>query len=292
MLPFAWLGRWFVRSRPVFVMDIRTVPVDVKGDLRGRIELLRYRLSLLLARLFCDGITVITPMLGASIRPHVGCLGENIGIWTSGVDLDRFPRSGPDCRRDYKLCGKRVVIYHGVLSPNRGLQNALRAFSAIATEMPELAFFIVGDGSGRGELEDLARSLGIADRTIFTGKVPYAEIPRYVRSAELAILPFPDISWWQVSSPIKLMEYLALGIPIVATDIAAHRWVLDRTGGAVLADNDAPGALETAMRKCLLDAPRAADLELLEELVSWNRQAASLLEYLRRLRPKRGHELP
>lgn len=279
LLPLAWLFR-FGRKKPKIIMDIRTVPVDVGEGLSGKIEVLRYWLSIRLADWFCDGMTVITPMLGDTVRPWLKHLTGEMGVWTSGVHLDQFERNGPDRRAELGLEGKKVLLYHGVLSPNRGLQNALRALDRLRDEFPNLIFLFVGDGGGREELQEIAANLGLEDRVIFTGKVPYQDVSNYIRTADLAILPFPNITWWAVSSPIKLMEYLAIGVPIVATDIPAHRWVIEQTGGAIIATDDQPESLKESIKSALRDGVEMADRQTLEATISWNQQALRLGRFI------------
>jgi glycosyltransferase involved in cell wall biosynthesis len=282
LIPFAALFG-FRRDRPKFILDIRTVPVDVSSGLKGKLELWRYQLSIKIADWFCDGMTVITPMLGDTVRPLLKRIHEHMGVWTSGVHLEQFEREGVSRRDELGLTNKKVLLYHGVLSPNRGLQNALCSMGLLRDEFPDLVFLFVGDGSGRLELENLARDLNLMDRVIFTGRVPYNEVPEYVRAADMAILPFPNITWWAVSSPIKLMEYLAIGIPVVATDIDANRWVVEQTGGATLADDDQPESLAKAIRWVIENGVLPADRKVLQQTISWERQAKSLEQFVKQL---------
>ena len=214
------------------------------------------------------------------ILPRLKRLKGKIGVWTSGVNLSHFERQGENCRKEMGLEGKKILIYHGVLSPNRGLQNVVRALDILRNELPDLVFLLVGDGPGRSELEELVRNLKLTEHVRFFGKVPYANIPPYLRSADLAILPFPNIKWWAVSSPLKLMEYLAVGIPVIATDIDAHRWVVNQTGGAVLANNDQPESLAESIRYALKNGVKTPDIETLQSTISWSKQAQELQGFL------------
>jgi glycosyltransferase involved in cell wall biosynthesis len=264
-------------------MDIRTIPVDVSPGMRGELEKFRYKMALHLCDIFCDGLTVITPALGRSVRKTLKSLNEKVGIWTSGVQLAHFERNGPDKRAELGLEGKKVLLYHGVLSSNRGLQNAVNALFLLRDEFSEMIFLLVGDGPAVEELKELSSELGLEDRVIFTGKVPYNNIAEYVRVANCAILPFPDIDWWQVSSPIKLMEYLAIGVPVVATNIEAHRFVVNQTDGAILVDNETPKSLSDGIRQAINYGILPADRSLLEQFISWNSQAQNLENFLEEL---------
>lgn len=272
-----------LKGRPKLVLDIRSVPVDVDKGFRGRMLEFRYRMALRLADWLCDGVTAITPMLSETLKPFLRRLGDHVGIWASGVDLDHFQRSEVSTKEVLGLAGSRVIMYHGVLSPNRGIQNIIRAVELLSDEMNDLRFLVVGDGPGRGELESLAAACHIADRVIFTGHKPYSEIPRYIAAADVGILSFPNIQWWAVSSPIKLMEYLAMGLPMVATDIPAVRIVTDETGGVLLVPSDQPEHLADGIRRFFKEGCKPASRDVLENVISWNAQGRRLLDYFETL---------
>lgn len=279
LIPFAyWRGLW--EKRPKFVLDVRTIPVDLESSWRSNLEVMRYNLGLRAADCFCDGITVITPMLGETARQRLKRLAARIGVWTSGVCLDHFEPEGPDMRQELGLESKRVLFHHGTLSPNRGLQQAIQAFGLLKDRIPDLVFLLVGDGKAKKELQMAARETGAQDRILFTGKVPYREISKYLRTCDVAILPFPDMDWWAVSSPIKLMEYLAMGVRVVATDIPAHRWLEQQTGGVMFADNSSPVVLAAAISRVLEQSPCPVPRADLEETISWHRQAERLVEFI------------
>jgi len=282
LIPIVALRRK-LKGRPKLVLDIRSVPVDVDKGFRGRMLEFRYRAALRLADWLCDGVTAITPMLSETLRPFLTRLGDHVGIWASGVDLDHFQRSEVSTKQTLGLAGSRVIMYHGVLSPNRGIQNIIRALELLSAEMADLRFLVVGDGPGRAELESLAAACGVSDRVVFTGHKPYSEIPRYIAAADVGILSFPNIQWWAVSSPIKLMEYLAMGLPMVATDIPAVRMVTDETGGALLVSSDQPECLAEGIRRFFKEGCQPASREVLENVISWNAQGRRLLGYFETL---------
>lgn len=278
-LPFTLFKR-LKQLRPLYVLDIRSLPVDLSSTLRGTMTLLFFKMSLILADWFVDGVTVITPELGRSVRPYLKRNSNRLGVWTSGVDLNRFKRKGPDKRAELGLEGKTILFYHGVLSPKRGLENAVRALDLLHDEIPELVFMLVGTGPAIDELSSLAEELNLSQHILLPGKVAYENIPEYVRLADCAILPFPDIEGWNVSSPIKLMEYLATGVPIVATDIEAHRNIVNQTGGAILVKSEQPELLADGIRRAIKNGLMPADQNLLEQIISWNSQAKNLEKFL------------
>ena len=146
---------FFLKShKPILILDIRSVPVDLNKDIRCRIELLRYNLSLKIADCFCDGITCITPMLGDTLKPMLKKLREKLGYFQTGVNFRIFdPSNSLSLRKKLNLDNKFILIYHGVLSPNRGLQNVIRAVALCKQNIPNILFMIVGTGAGELELK-------------------------------------------------------------------------------------------------------------------------------------------
>lgn len=71
LIPILKVSFFFRRRKPILIFDIRTIPVDLGSDLKSKVELFRYNVSIKLADLFCDGITCITPMLGSSLKPKL-----------------------------------------------------------------------------------------------------------------------------------------------------------------------------------------------------------------------------
>lgn len=136
---------------------------------------------------------------------------------------------------------------------------------------------------GRSELESLSNDLGLSNRIIFTGKVAYSKVSCYIRTADVSIIPFPNISWWAVSSPIKLMEYLAIGVPIVATDIAAHRWVAQKSVGVILARNSQPENLAACIKVAITSEKLRVPKRIIENVISWKSQAKNLVRFLNSL---------
>jgi glycosyltransferase involved in cell wall biosynthesis len=83
---------------------------------------------------------------------------------------------------------------------------------------------LLGDGTARRELEEAAA--GSAGKVCVLPPVPHTEVPHALATAHAGVLPFPDEEKFRVSSPIKLFEYMAAGLPILATRIACHTDVL------------------------------------------------------------------
>jgi glycosyltransferase involved in cell wall biosynthesis len=147
-----------------------------------------------------------------------------------------------------------VVCAMGVLRPSKGFDVLIRAFALLSAER-EVRLMIVGEGPERSRLEALARELGVAEKFCLVGAVanPFSYIARsqlFALSSRVEALP------------TVLIEALACGVPVVATDCAhGPREILeDGRYGALVPVEDA-AALASAMSKTMDDPPSAANLE-------------------------------
>ncbi len=141
------------------------------------------------------------------------------------------------CKRhpDVETVAGRVV-YVGTLVRVRRLETMIESFALVRGKVPHAQFVIVGDGvkSGeRRELEELAQRLGIGEAVTFTGFVPMEEAWRWAATAEVCISPFYPTFELRSTSPTKLVEYMALGKPVVVNDHPEQADVITSTGAGV-----------------------------------------------------------
>lgn len=128
------------------------------------------------------------------------------------------------------------VVYVGTLVRVRRLETMIESFALVHRQVPHSRFVIVGDGvkpAERRELEELAQRLGIDDVVSFTGFVPMEEAWRWAATAEVCISPFYPTFELRSTSPTKLVEYMALGKPVVVNDHPEQADVIATTGAGV-----------------------------------------------------------
>lgn len=265
------------RKRFRIHFDIRTIPVEING-IKGRVEtFIFWKIPIFLAKLFLTSFSFVTK----AVREAAGFNKVDGCIWSSGVNLEKFdPAKFPVPKKE-----RFTLFYHGVITPNRGLRETLEAVKIVKNDIPDLLFSIAGDGSDLGYLQELAERKGISQHIEFIGKVDYKEIPSYINGADVCICPLPDIVWWRVSSPLKVMEYLAMGKPCILTAIPPHRSIFEGdTRGIYWAGTGRPEEIADAILKSYRDgALSVGHLSALREKVShytWSRQAEILQDYL------------
>lgn len=141
----------------------------------------------------------------------------------NGPDLARVRLTEPDHR--LRKMGRTILGYVGAMNPQDGVDYLLRALEYLAHDLKRRDFYcvLIGDGDSRAALESLAVELGIADRVYFTGFIPHDDLLRYLSSADICLDPNPSSPLNDVSTWIKVMEYMALGKPIISFDLKETR---------------------------------------------------------------------
>jgi glycosyltransferase involved in cell wall biosynthesis len=146
---------------------------------------------------------------------RLGVRDERILITPTGVDLSLFaPHAGPSAKRkELALQEKFVVGWVGSFRRFHALEQAVDAVARIENAV----LLMVGDGPERARIRRLARDRGVTAK--FTGTVPHAELPDYLAAMDVAlVLASPGQVFHY--SPLKLAEYLAAGLPVVAPRVA------------------------------------------------------------------------
>jgi len=140
----------------------------------------------------------------------------------------------------YDIQNKKIFIYIGTMAKKRYLDIIVRAFFIVKKEVKNAKMLMVGDGSGKKELEKLTANLNMENDIIFTGEVAYTEVPRYICLADIGLSPVPPLNVYIMSSPAKMLEYMACGIPVIGNrEIFNMRNIISRSNGGILVDFDA-----------------------------------------------------
>lgn len=190
---------------------------------------------------------------------------ERVHVIANGVDTDRIrPAERAVATPD---ADPFVVGFVGTLKPWHGVDTLIGAMALLAGRDSSYRLLLVGDGPQAASLTEQAESYGIAGAVEMTGAVEPALIPRLLGRMDIACAPYPRLADFYFS-PLKVQEYLAAGIPVVASNVGELPTVLDggRLGELVQAGNvTALAAAISALR---------ADTERRQALRELGRRAA------------------
>lgn len=131
-----------------------------------------------------------------------------------------------------------MVLYAGRLIPLKGVAYLIQALPSVLEECPDLHAVIVGDGEERQALVALARRLGLADRIMFAGRRPHEDVIRYMRAADVFVLPSLIESFG-----IVLVEAMSCELPVVATNVMGIPSVVEDGANGFLVPPRDPDAL-------------------------------------------------
>lgn len=174
-----------------------------------------------------------------------------------GVDLETAVPERIAPADDERLKGKRVLIYLGVMARGRRIDILLDMLKILREQFPDVLLLLVGEAEDEvyGQwLRRRAEQMGVADATIWTGWLPLHDAWRYVRAAEVGLAPVPRGPLLDCGSPTKVVEYLALGVPVVANDNPDQERVLREGGGGLCVPLTAHDFAQ-AVSRLLVDEP-------------------------------------
>ncbi|MFE6054104.1 glycosyltransferase family 4 protein [Kitasatospora sp. NPDC056446] len=152
-----------------------------------------------------------------------GLRPEDVFVVRSAPDTDRFRPVEPE--PELKRGKPHLLCYLGVMGPQDGVDYALRALAKLRDELGRTDWHAVFVGSGDtfDAMVELSRQLGLSEQVEFTGRVPDADLVRYLSTADVCLSPDPHNPLNDVSTMNKVLEYMVMGRPIVSFDLREAR---------------------------------------------------------------------
>jgi glycosyltransferase involved in cell wall biosynthesis len=141
---------------------------------------------------------------------------DKIVVAENGIDSRIFHSDidGSAYRQKWGIPASAIVIvFVGSFQPYHRVDLLLQSFAKLKTDQ-EVRLLLVGEGQKSAESKALVQQLNLMDRVIFTGTAPYTEVPNYLASGDITIMPATN----EYGNPMKIYEYMALGKVVVAPD--------------------------------------------------------------------------
>ncbi len=285
-----WLAARLLRSRPLFLdCDDLEAAINHFGGIwqkRG-VAWLEDRVPH-----WVDGVTVHSRFLESRLQT-LGILPGRILRLPTGIDSQRFqPPSSASVARwraALELGNNRAVTYIGTMAlANHPVDLLLAAFARLSRRVQDVLLLMVGGGSDLATVQDRAIQLGIADRCRFTGRVSAEDIPVLLSLTYVSVDPVHDDLIARARWPLKIVESLATGVPVVTGDVGDRREMLGEGTAGLLVSPGNAAALASGLEAILTDPHLRQRLAkgCLAQATRYNLAdlATSLLTFYQRLR--------
>lgn len=289
---FAAIIRKIFRKKWILVLDIRTLPTP--SGKKHRLNLSEYFFwkSLKISFNYIDAWMAITPRLRDFIETKIDTKGLECAVWESAVDNSfifnkKCPPSLPIKKRNDNI----NIIYIGSLARGRRLDLPIRAMSHIKDQ--NISLHMVGTGDHIAELGSLIDDLKLQNFVYLWDPVPHSDIPALLSACDLGILVLPDHEAWNSSSPQKIFEYLASGLPVLVSDIPAHRELLgDKEFSFTMVEYTEKAFLDSLFRFCSLSNDQRQFLaqqaiKFVTDNHTWDHRASVINSFLEKIRVKK-----
>jgi glycosyltransferase involved in cell wall biosynthesis len=170
------------------------------------------------------------------MRQNVAAEGVALEKMTAvpmGVEMDSLPAPTTTEPRRTIPEGERSFVYLGALGKVRRLDILVRALAKVRERLPDVKLYVVGRGDDPSDEQLLtaeASRLGLLDALVLVGQLPRPEALAFVRDADVCVSPIFPTPVLNAASPTKLVEYMAMGKPVVANDHPEQRLVISESG--------------------------------------------------------------
>jgi glycosyltransferase involved in cell wall biosynthesis len=147
--------------------------------------------------------------------------------------------------------GRFILSYPGTLNWHQGLDIAVKAFAIAQPQAPAMEFHIYGEGSARAELQRLVHELGMDAKVLIYDPLPLREIASVMANADLGVVPKRNDSFGGEAFSTKILEFMALGVPVLVADTRIDRHYFNDTLLRFFKSSDVD-----ALARAMLDAYR------------------------------------
>jgi glycosyltransferase involved in cell wall biosynthesis len=230
------------------VLEVNAPLIEEQAEHRGLCD--RASAERVAEDVFADAtiLVAVSSRIAEYLSSYRGTEGR-VHVVPNGVNPDCFrPGLAPACRED----GVFTVGFVGNLRPWHGLEVLIESFARFHGRNPATRLLVVGDGPLRQSVEDDLAARGLRSSAHFTGTVPHDAVPHFLASLDVAVAPYPESSNFYFS-PLKVYEYMAAGLPVVASRMGQLAEVIEHERTGLLCPAGDPAAFAEALGRLFKD---------------------------------------
>jgi len=245
-------GLQTIRSANRFSVPVLFRALDVSHKIRS--SLLSTAIKLVEKRIYnqVDFLSANNPAM-TNYCVELGARSKPSKVHFPPLDLSHFRNQGRDQDLRQSLGIKdedRVLVYMGSFFYFSGLIDALEEFAEVSKSAPNLKFLLIGGGEQDSELRQKVERLGLSEKVVFTGFVSYADLPRHLKIADVAVNTLEPTLVANVAFPNKVLQYMAAGLPVVSTRLDGLVQTFGDRAGITWA-SDSKDVIEAALKLSL-----------------------------------------
>ena len=195
-----------------------------------------------------DKIIVVTSKLKQILIREYNVSENKIEVLENGANVDLFrPMERNRVISKLRISEQfRYVCFVGNFATWQGLEYLIKSVPHVLKECPDARFLLVGDGDLKERLESMVKDIGVSDKVIFTGMVPYQDVPYYINASDVCVVPkLPLKSGY---SPLKLCEYLACEKPVIASRLNGFEILEEHQMGLLVPPEDEVALAQAIVR--------------------------------------------
>lgn len=210
---------------------------------------------------------------------------DQVAVVRSGPMLSRFTRVEPD--PNLKRGREYLAVYLGVMGPQDGVDYAIRAIRhAVDKGLSNTSFTFIGSGDSFDDLVALSKELKLEEYIEFTGRVSDEDLKRLLCTADLGIAPDPKNPLNDVSTMNKIVEYMAMSLPIVSFDLKESKY--SASEAAIYVANDDVEQMGETIIQLLSDPQKRKAMgeigrQRVETMLAWDYSRKVLVQFYDKL---------
>ena len=187
---------------------------------------------------------------------NLGINKEKIFYLPNGVDFERFEKTNDklisNIKNKFKLKNKKVILYFGSLSLKSGhsVDLLIKAFELVNKKIKNSVLLLVGGGEDIDLLKEKSKNL---ESIIFVGRVAQEDIPSYIKISDVTVDPVYDSLPNKCRSPLKIVESMVMGVPVVTGDVGDRKIITENGKTALIVKSGNEKDLAEGIIKLLKD---------------------------------------
>ncbi|NQY62261.1 MAG: glycosyltransferase, exosortase A system-associated [Alteromonadaceae bacterium] len=240
---------------------------------------LRYKLSKMMETYVvkkCQAVTAICEGIRQDFVSR-GIKKTKITLIPNAVSVDSFPQiteRSPSMLEKLKIGDAFVIGFAGSFYQYEGIDILIKSLSILKLKGLNIKVLLVGGGVQQQNIESLIKQLDLQDNVILTGRVPHEEVKDYYSVMDVTVLPRKSMRLTELVTPLKPLEAMALGVPVIASDIGGHKEIITDNETGFLFKADDEKALADAIQSIMENSEKVPDViknarNYVEEVRNW-----------------------